>query len=181
MLFRSLRGNVRTLRCDNGTNFVGACNELLNSFQNMICDPRIKEFLLQHKCDFRFNPPESSHFWGTWERMIRSVRNVFSGLSSQINERLDSSSLRTLFYECMAIINSYSYNLQTRQKWHSKTRNLKVNDIVIVSDQCSRLDWHLGKVVKAAPHKDGLVRQVHILLFDKMSGKHVNLVGPVTV
>ena len=38
--------------------------------------------------------------------MIRSVRNTFSGLSSQINERLDSSSLRTLFYECMAIINS---------------------------------------------------------------------------
>ena len=239
--FISLRGNVRTLRCDNGTNFVGACNELLNSSKNMICDPRIKEFLLQHKCDFRFNPPESSHFGGTWERMIRSVRNVFSGLSSQINERLDSSSLRTLFYECMAIINSrplttvendvqplspndilhmkssvilplpgsfdsddvysrkrwvkvqslsntfwkrwakeYLTNLQTRQKWHSKTRNLKVNDIVILSDQCSRLDWPLGKVVKAVPSKDGLVRHVHLLLFDKMAGKHVNLVRPVT-
>ena len=57
----------------------------------------------------------------------------------------------------------YLTNPQTEQKWHSNTRNLKVNDIVIVSDQCSRLDWHLGKVVKAAPHKDGLVRQVHIL------------------
>ena len=173
--------------------------------------------------------------------MIRSVRNTFSGLSSQINERLDSSSLRTLFYECMAIINSrplttvendvqplspndilhmkssvilplpgsfdsddvysrkrwvkvqslsntfwkrwakeYLTNLQTRQKWHSKTRNLKVNDIVILSDQCSRLDWPLGKVVKAVPSKDGLVRHVHLLLFDKMAGKHVNLVRPVT-
>ena len=73
----------------------------------------------------------------------------------------------------------YLTNLETMQKWHSKTRNLKVNDIVILSNQCSRLDWHLGKVVKAAPQKDGLVRQVQIL-FDEMSGKHVNLVRPVT-
>ena len=38
--------------------------------------------------------------------MIRSAPNVLSSASGQINERLDSSSLRTLFYECMAIINS---------------------------------------------------------------------------
>ena len=38
--------------------------------------------------------------------MIRSAPNVLSSASGQIKERLDSSSLRTLFYECMAIINS---------------------------------------------------------------------------
>ena len=239
--FISLRGNVRILRCDNGTNFVGANNELRRHHQNMVCDPKIKEYLLQHQCDFQFNPPESSHFGGTWERMIRSARNVLSGLSGQINERLDSSSLRTLFYECMAIINSrplttvendvqplspndllhmksnvvlpipgsfdsddvysrkrwikvqaltnvfwkrwskeYLTTLQTRQKWQSKTCNLKLNDIVILSDQCSRLDWPLGRVVKVVPSKDSLVRHVHVLTFDKVSNRHVTLVRPVT-
>ena len=38
--------------------------------------------------------------------MIRSAPNVFSSHSGQINERVDSASLRTLMYECMAIINS---------------------------------------------------------------------------
>ena len=239
--FISLRGNVRQLRCDNGTNFVGACNQLRNSCKQMTGDPKVKEFCLSHQCEFTFNPPYSSHFGGAWERMIRSIRNVFAGLTAHVNSRLDSSSLRTLLYECMAIINSrpittvsgelkplspndilhmktsttlpipgdfpdadvysrlrwkrvqslasvfwrrwskeYLSTVQKRQKWHTVKQNIKVDDVVIIADQCSRLDWQLGRIVKAVPSADGLIRHAHILTYDKPSGKHTTLVRPIT-
>ena len=103
--FISLRGAVRQLHCDHGTNFVGAKNELREALKQ--CDAKSLEvFLAEKQCEFVFNAPSASHAGGVWERQIRTVRNVLNATLSQCSGRLDDSSLRTLFYEATAIVNS---------------------------------------------------------------------------
>lgn len=57
-------------------------------------------------CSFVMNLPHSSHMGGVWERQIRTVRSVLTSILDQSSTRLDSSSLRTFFYEVMATVNS---------------------------------------------------------------------------
>ncbi|XP_024117236.1 uncharacterized protein LOC112138823 [Oryzias melastigma] len=103
--FISLRGAVRQLHCDQGSNFVGARNEFRESLKQ--CDPKLLEvFLSEKQCEFIFNAPTASHAGGIWERQIRSIKNVLNALLAQCPGRLDDASLRTLFYEAMAVINS---------------------------------------------------------------------------
>ena len=103
--FISLRGVVRQLRCDHGTNFTGARNELREAMKQ--CDAeKLETFLAEKQCEFVFNAPSASHAGGVWERQIRTVRNVLNAVLSPHPGRLDDSSLRTLFYEAMAIVNS---------------------------------------------------------------------------
>lgn len=102
--FISLRGAVRTIRCDKGTNFVGASNEL-GLAMGEISDKAVRDFLLKNSCEFIMNTPQSSHMGGVWERQIRTVRSILSTLLHQSSVRLDSTCLRTLFYEAMAIVN----------------------------------------------------------------------------
>ena len=88
------RGQVRQLRSDNGSNFVGARNELQKAFAEM--DERIQQELLKDNCDwinFRMNPPYASHMGGVWERQIRTVRGVLSGILDQHGSQLDDESL----------------------------------------------------------------------------------------
>ncbi|XP_067947249.1 uncharacterized protein [Watersipora subatra] len=92
----AIRGHISTIRCDQGTNFVGAFNEL---FKN----PQRSENL---NTKFIFNPPHASNMGGVWERQIRSARSILKGLGSKYGGRMSSSQLRTLFYEVMATINS---------------------------------------------------------------------------
>lgn len=103
--FIALRGTVRQIKCDQGTNFVGAKNELTNTLKEIDAD-RLIGFLAERQCDFVLNAPHSSHAGGVWERQIRTVRNVLRSTLSLSSGRLDDTSLRTLFYEAMAIVNS---------------------------------------------------------------------------
>ncbi|XP_067945353.1 uncharacterized protein [Watersipora subatra] len=104
--FLAIRGPVSVLYSDNGTNFVGASNEFGKTVKEL-SEPRIKEYLSTKQCSFSFSTPTASHMGGTWERMIRTVRNVLRGLLIESNtNRIDTSSLRTLLYECMYIVNS---------------------------------------------------------------------------
>lgn len=101
----ALRGNVRSIRCDRGTNFVGANNELKAAWKGMNQEAIVTR-LLKDSCEFLFNPPTASHMGGLWERQIRTVRSVLSGLLDKYGQRLTSSTLRTFMYEAMAIVNS---------------------------------------------------------------------------
>lgn len=103
--FFAIRGNCRQLRCDKGTNFVGAAGELAKAFQELP-DDDFKRRLRQNQCDFVFNPPHASHMGGVWERLIRSVKSVLQGILLESHSRLDTSSARTLLYEVMSLINS---------------------------------------------------------------------------
>jgi hypothetical protein len=106
--FLSRRGPVRSIRSDNGGNFVGVEEEMKKAVQEMDHD-RIRTFLLEQSCDWiewEKNPPESSHMGGVWERQIRTVRNVLSSLLKDTPARVDDETLRTLFVEVEAIVNS---------------------------------------------------------------------------
>ena len=103
--FIARRGNVRFMRSDNGTNFHGAERELRQAIAEMDND-QIQAFLLHGSIDWTFNPPAASHMGGIWERQIRTVRKVLSGLVRENGERLDDESFRTLMWEIEAIINS---------------------------------------------------------------------------
>ena len=105
--FVGRRGPVLQLRSDQGTNFVGARNELLTCLKEMDQN-KIRVELLKDHCDwieFKMNVPYASHMGGVWERQIRTVRNVLSVLLDQHGSQLDDESLRTFMIEAESIVN----------------------------------------------------------------------------
>lgn len=59
----------------------------------------------------------------------------------------------------------YLQSLQTRQKWSLPSRNIEVNDIVIVKDNdVPRNEWPLARVVDVVKDDDKLVRKVKVAL-----------------
>lgn len=103
--FIAIRGAVREIRCDQGSNFIGAKNELQECLKQVNSD-RLNTFLAEKQCDFIMHTPHSSHTGGVWERQIRTIRNVLRSSASLSSGRMDDASLRTFFYEAMAIVNS---------------------------------------------------------------------------
>lgn len=103
--FIALRGSVRQIKCDRGTNFIGANNELTAALQELDAD-KLKCFLAEKQCDFVLNTPHASHAGGVWERQIRTIRNVLNASLALSPGRLNDTSLRTFLYEAAAIVNS---------------------------------------------------------------------------
>jgi hypothetical protein len=57
---------VKAIRSDNGTNFVGAANELRHAVEKLN-QSNIDDFLRQRAIQWQFNPPAASHMGGVWE------------------------------------------------------------------------------------------------------------------
>lgn len=93
----AIRGPVKTIRCDNATNFVGAKNELEKELTS--ASGEMKAYLQNNKITFKFNSPDASHQGGFWERMIRTIRAVLKGMMLKYKNRLDTQTLRTALYE----------------------------------------------------------------------------------
>lgn len=73
---------MRQIRSDQGTNFVGAKNELKKGLKDRDQE-RISTYLASKQCDFLMNVPEASHMEGMWERQIRTVRSVMNAVLAQ--------------------------------------------------------------------------------------------------
>ena len=73
--FIARRGYENTNISDNGTNFVGAANEL-KAFMNEWEKAKIENDLAQKKIVWKFNPPGAPHFVGIWERLVQSCEKV---------------------------------------------------------------------------------------------------------
>ena len=88
---------------DNGTNFIGGERELRETIQAWN-NEQISDFLLEKGISWSFSPPGASHYGGTWERLIKSIRKH---LKSVCNEQIHTDeSLSTLMYEIESILNS---------------------------------------------------------------------------
>ena len=134
--FISRRGNLRMIRSDNGTNFVGASIEQKKAFGE-IDEKRTNDFLMELGEEWKSwkrNPPMVSNMRGVWERQIRSARSICSAMLGNHGESLSGELLRTLLVKVEGIINSRPINcesivdvsriipLSPMQLLHSKTR-----------------------------------------------------------
>ena len=100
--FKSRRGRPFELRCDRGTNFVGGSRELREAFMHL--KPELREKMAPLQVDFVFNPPAAPHFGGSWEREIRSVKNVLRVILG--TQTVSEEVLTTALAEIEAILNS---------------------------------------------------------------------------
>ncbi|XP_066600085.1 uncharacterized protein [Prorops nasuta] len=105
--FLSRRGLCKHLYSDNGTNFVGARNEL-NELGLLLgasdSHKYIHKALSEEAVAWHFIPPHSPHFGGLWERAVRSAKahlKTVLGSSSFIYEELN-----TVIIEVEACLNS---------------------------------------------------------------------------
>lgn len=157
--FISLRGAVHQLYCDQGRNFVGA-NELKEALKQ--CDfQALENFLAEKQCEFVFNAPSASHAGGVWERQIRTIRNVLNATLAQSVGRLDDASLRTLFYEAMAIVNSRPLSIDGINDPNS-LEPLTPNHLILMKSKVAHPP--LGKFVKEDVYGTKRWRRVQYLI-----------------
>ena len=101
--FIARRGSIGHLHSDNGTNFVGR-NKVINEAIRQWNQRHVSSFLLQKEIEWHFNAPFASHFGGSSERLIRSVRKVLGSISTETT--FSEEGLAALLVEVEGIVNS---------------------------------------------------------------------------
>ena len=103
------------MRSKNGTNFVGAINELQKAFQE-IDQNQISQHLQTHEADWITlirNPPTASHMGRVWERQIRTARSILNAFIKTHGRSLNDEALYTLPIEVEAIVSSRLMTTET--------------------------------------------------------------------
>lgn len=106
--FVAIRGSVKIIRSDRGTNFIGTAN-ILNLNCINIEDTTSKSYLEEKGITWIFNAPHSSHMGGVWELMIRTARRILDALLLDASNKVKTLTyevLVTFLTEVSAIINS---------------------------------------------------------------------------
>nr|XP_037876043.1 uncharacterized protein LOC105842541 isoform X5 [Bombyx mori] len=98
--FVSRRGKPRSIWSDNGTNFVGACNEL----KGVLSNSDIASFMSQEGIDFSFSPPYSPHFNGLAEAAVKATKGHLKKLLSLTH--LTYEEMSSCLCQIEAILNS---------------------------------------------------------------------------
>ena len=139
--FLARRGQVKKIRCDRGSNFVGAKNILEDNWKQLNTD-KIRKDLVGKGIDWEFNPPGASNFGGVWERMIGIVRKVLESVMGL--QTLDDDSLGTLFCEVEAVVNSRPLNAVSMDA--SDVRSITPNTLLTLgsSPEVVELDGSIG-------------------------------------
>ncbi|XP_067122550.1 uncharacterized protein [Centruroides vittatus] len=105
--FTSRRGKPTDIFSDNGTNFVGANNELRELLQFLNKDST-KQEVISTSCNqgisWHFIPPHSPHFGGLWESNIKSAKKHMRRIIG--NQIFTYKELTTVFYQIEACLNS---------------------------------------------------------------------------
>ena len=104
--FFALRGTASLLRCDRGTNFIGAKAELDNALTELD-QHKVERYVHKQGCEWLFNPPHASHFGGAWERQIGTIRRVLDAMFAELGSaQLTHELLVTLMAEVTSIVNA---------------------------------------------------------------------------
>ena len=77
--FISCRGTVEIIRSDNGTNFVGANNEMKTCLKQLD-QVKIKNYMCGKNIKWIFNPPASPWMGGVWESFLKSVKKTLKAI-----------------------------------------------------------------------------------------------------
>ena len=97
---------------DNGTNFVGAVNKLLD-LVNQLDSDRIqhKTTHMFNKVTWHFNPPAAAHFGGAHEAMIKSAKHKIYAVLA--NSDIRDEELITAFTAAEGLLNSRPLTYQS--------------------------------------------------------------------
>ena len=101
--FISVRGCLKEIWSDNGTNFTGAEKELWRSIRELNKEQTTRELHMPDadwfKCvlpKWRFQPPTASHMSSVWERLIRSAWKAMNAILSKPGAAIPLETLRTV-------------------------------------------------------------------------------------
>ena len=98
--FYAIRGTCKRIRSDQGTNLIGARNQLFDL-------AKIQQDAIKHGVEWELNPPAASNYGGVWERQIGSIKRLLdSTLISNRSNNLSRDELNTYLQECASIINN---------------------------------------------------------------------------
>ena len=97
---------MKQIVSDNGTNLVGACNELKQALKDWDITELMK-FHSNQGISWSFNTPAASHQGGVSERQIRTIRKILQAILNEQHLRSchNEEELQTLMCEVEAIIN----------------------------------------------------------------------------
>ncbi|XP_043263915.1 uncharacterized protein LOC122404086 [Colletes gigas] len=105
--FLARRGKPRHIYSDNGTNFVGAKNEIRQTLDFLRANEykdKMQQFLTQENIEWHLSPPRSPHFGGLWEAAVRSFkRHLYKTIGDAM---FTYEVFYTLIVEIEAILNS---------------------------------------------------------------------------
>lgn len=104
--FVSRRGLPSDVYSDNGTNFVGAANQLNRDFKQAVQTNELNaiEFIANDNVQWHFLPPASPHMGGIWERSVRSVKHHLRRVIGE--SKLTFEAMSTLLCQIEACLNS---------------------------------------------------------------------------
>ena len=101
--FIARRGRPLTIYSDNGSNFVGADNELRRCIK-LLDEERVQNFCAPKEIEWKFQPPSAPHFGGAWERLVQCTKKTLKAI---LADRVVSKEvLRTALVEAEGILNS---------------------------------------------------------------------------
>ncbi|GFS72855.1 integrase catalytic domain-containing protein [Trichonephila clavipes] len=105
--FISRRGKPHDIFSDNGTNFVGANNELKKILQNLFIKEgkeTIENLIASEGIVWHLNPPATPHFGGLWEAGIKSLKSHLKRVIG--NTILTYEEFVTLVTQVESVLNS---------------------------------------------------------------------------
>lgn len=100
--FIARRGRPACLFSDNGTNFVGACNDLARFLKQ--CNQEVSAYAAQHSIIFKFSPAYSPHFNSMAESAVKSIKHHLKRVLAMAF--LTYEEMNTLLVQIEAILNS---------------------------------------------------------------------------
>ncbi|XP_058803296.1 uncharacterized protein LOC131671111 [Phymastichus coffea] len=104
--FIARKGVPSHVYSDNGTNFVGANNELTKIYRLFDTEAfraEINNYAISKRIEWHFNPPLSPHFGGLWEAAVKSFKHHLKRI---LDKQLTYEQFNTLLIEIEAILNS---------------------------------------------------------------------------
>ncbi|XP_018318380.1 uncharacterized protein [Mycetomoellerius zeteki] len=105
--FAARRGFPEQIYSDNGTNFVGANNQLKEMyvlFNSEAHKERINSFASDHRITWHFIPPAAPHFGGLWESTVKLFKHHFRRVIG--DSLFTHEELNTFTAEVEGILNS---------------------------------------------------------------------------
>ncbi|XP_011171716.1 uncharacterized protein LOC105204363 [Solenopsis invicta] len=126
---------------DNGTNFIGADNQLkelyalINSNEHK---DRVNKFASDHRIIWHFIPPAAPHFGGLWESCVKLFKHYFKRIVGNLLFTLEE--LYTLVTEIEGILNSRPIT----------TISSDPNDLLVLSPA----HYLIGKPLTTLPESD---------------------------